>query len=169
MLVLGLVLRSIRGLLNHIIKIEFYKISTIFLIRYKKVRKSVIFLPFSSFFMRLFKDWCADAAIGGLDVEQGADGGGDIGHVGEATGLARGDVPAHEDQGNVGVALAPRAVIGAIPLGFTCIDSRAGYDIDLTAALGEVPQLDALLEQGGDGVGVDARHVDGPLDLLGHL
>ena len=31
----------------------------------------------------LLEDWGADAAVGGLDVEHGADGGGDVGHVGE--------------------------------------------------------------------------------------
>lgn len=32
----------------------------------------------------LFKDGGADAGVGGLDVEHGADRGGDVGHVGEA-------------------------------------------------------------------------------------
>ena len=47
-------------------------------------------------------------------------------------------MPAHEDQGDVGVALAPCAVVGTGPLGLACIDSRAWHDVDLAAAAGEV-------------------------------
>ena len=48
-----------------------------------------------------YLDGGADAGVGGLDVEHGAHGGGDVGHVGQARGLASGDVPAQEDEGNV--------------------------------------------------------------------
>jgi len=117
----------------------------------------------------LFEDRGADAAVGGLDVKHGANGGSDVGHVGQATGFARGDVPSHEDEGDVGVALAPRAVVGSSPLGFTGINARAGHNVDLAATSGEIAQLDALLENCGNRVGVDMGHIDRPLDLLGSL
>ena len=55
----------------------------------------------------LLKYGCANAAVWSLDVKQCAHGGGDVGHVGQARGLTGSDVPAHEDERNVGIALAP--------------------------------------------------------------
>lgn len=88
--------------------------------------------------MWLFKYWRADAAVRCLDMEQSTDGGSNIGHVGQLAGLARGDVPSHENQGDMGVALAPCTVVGPGFLLLACIDTSAWYDVNFTAALGEI-------------------------------
>ena len=108
----------------------------------------------------------SDAAVGCLDVQHGADGGGDVGHVGQAIGFAGGDVPAHEDKGDVAIALAPCAVVGACFIGAAGIKSRAGNDEYLTAAAGEIAQLDALLEDGRHGVTVDVEDIYGPFNIV---
>ena len=63
--------------------------------------------------MNDFWDGLARAGIGLLDVEHLADGGGDVVDMHLATALTVVDVPAKEQQGDVGVVGVPRAVGGA--------------------------------------------------------
>src|SRR5262249_6718861 len=66
-----------------------------------------------SLFLKHLRDWFADAAVGHLDMEEGGDGGGDVGHVDLVAGVAGVDAPAHENQGDMGVVGVPSAVGGA--------------------------------------------------------
>ena len=114
----------------------------------------------------LLKNRVADAAVGSLDVKHGAHGGCDVGHVGEARGFTRGNVPTHENQWYVAVALAPGAVVGPCLVGTAGIESSAGHDVDFTAAAREVAQFDALLEDGGQGVTVDVEDINRPFNFV---
>ena len=78
-------------------------------------------------------------------------------------------MPSHKDERNMGVALTPCAVVGAGPLGLAGIYSRAWHDVYLAAATGEIAQLDAFLEDGGDRIRIEVGNVEGPLDFLGFL
>jgi len=99
-------------------------------------------------------------------MKHGTHGGGDVGHVGEAARFSGGDVPSHEDERDVAIALAPGAVVGACFIGAAGIESRAGHDVNLAAAFREITQLDALLEDGGHGVAVDVADIYGPLNFV---
>lgn len=59
------------------------------------------------------QDGVADAAVGSLDVEQGADGGGDVGDVALCLRGSMLDTPAEEDEGDVAVVGVPQSVGGA--------------------------------------------------------
>ena len=59
-----------------------------------------------------------------------------------------GDAPAHEDERDVGVVGAGRAVVGAVAAAAGIV-ARQGYGIELAAALGVVAPYEALLERLG--------------------
>ena len=92
------------------------------------------------------ENWGADAAVGSLNVEHGTNGGGDVGHVGQAARLARGDVPTHENQGDVGVALAPCTVGGSFIFNFSKLNASTMNNVAVAAASREIAQFDAFLE-----------------------
>ena len=58
----------------------------------------------------LFHYCVTDAGTRHLDVEHGADGRGDVGDMSRLHGLAMVDMPAHEDEGDVGIIGIPHAV-----------------------------------------------------------
>ena len=54
-----------------------------------------------------------DVAVGCLNMKQGCNSGGDVGHVGGTGGGTMLDAPSHEDQGYVGVVGIPGAMVGS--------------------------------------------------------